>query len=93
MRADFPGLYQDRLSTVGCGDEDKLENIMTFSVLQSHHTSDSLANDKAKFENIFLSDIKKQKETTEIYRQLLDIRNKILSSQPVVAITGPVHCS
>ena len=92
VRTDFPGLYQDRLCPVGCGDEDKLENIMICSVLQSHHTSDSLANDKAKFEDIFLSDIKKQKETTEIYRQLLDIRNKILSSQPV-AITGPVHCS
>ena len=77
---------------MGCGDEDKLENIITCSVLQSHHTSDSLTYDKAKFEDIFLNDIKKQKEITEIYRQLLEIRNKILSSQPVV-ITGPVHCS
>ena len=92
VRGDFPGLYQDRLCPVGCGDEDKLENIITCSVLQSYHASDSLTYDKAKFEDIFLSDIKKQKEITEMYRQLLEIRNKILSSQPVV-ITGPVHCS
>ena len=25
VRGDFPGLYQDRLCPVGCGDEDKLD--------------------------------------------------------------------
>ena len=76
---------------LGCGDEDNLENIITCSVLRSQHLSDNLAIDSVKLENIFLSDTKKQKETTELYRQLFEVRNKMLNNQPVTT-TGPMHC-
>ena len=30
---------------------------------------------------------------TELYNQLLDVRNKVIQSTPVAYITGPVHGS
>ena len=43
-----------------------------------------------KYEEIFSSNIVKQQQVTELYRQLLDVRNNILNSLPVDA-AGPVH--
>ena len=91
VRCDFPGLYQDRQCPLYCGKDDTLDHILTCSVLRIHHTSYNLATDTVKFEDIFSTDIYKQKEIVELYRQLLDLRAKLLSSQPV-ATTGPVHC-
>ena len=91
VKCDFPGLYQDRLCPLGCGEEDTLKNIITCSALKSQHSSDNLARNRVNLDDIFLSDIRKQKETTELYRLLFEVRNKILSNQPV-ATTGPMHC-
>ena len=92
VRCDFPGLYQDRQCPLYCGKDDTLDHILTCSVLRIHHTSYNLATDTVKFEDIFSTDIYKQKEIVELYRQLLDlVHAKLLSSQPV-ATTVPVHC-
>ena len=45
-----------------------------------------------KYEDIFSEDVRRQKSITEMFRQLLEIRNVILS-QPVAHTTGPVHNS
>ena len=76
---------------LGCGDLDNLKNILTCKVLQQSYTSSDTANSDIKYEDIFSNDVGKQKQVTELYRRLLEIRNKIISSQPV-ADTGPVHC-
>ena len=91
IRCDFPGLYQDRQCPLYCGEDDTLDHIITCSVLRTHHTSNSLASDTVRFEDVFSTDIHKQKEITELYRQLLEQRAQLLSSQPV-ATTGPLHC-
>ena len=50
-----------------------------------------ITNNKVEYEDVFSPDTKKQKQATELYRQLLQTRNEILS-QPVLN-TGPMHCS
>ena len=76
---------------LGCGDLNTLQTILTCKVLQQSYTSSDTANSDIKYEDIFSNDVGKQKQVTELYRRLLEIRNKIISSQPV-ANTGPVHC-
>ena len=90
IRSDFGGLYPDKRCPLGCGDMDTLKNILTCQVLKQSHASHDVTNIDIRYEDIFSPDISKQKQVTELYRQLLDTRNKIISSQPV-ANTGPVH--
>ena len=45
---------------------------------------------RGKYEDIFSEDTKKQKCITEMFRQLLEIQNEVIS-QPVVTRTGPMH--
>ena len=92
IRKDFPGLYPDPLCPLGCGENDTLPNLLTCSVLKSHHATTSLSSSEIRYEDIFSTDIVKQKQVTELYRQLLENRANLLSSQPV-ASTGPVHCT
>ena len=90
IRSDFGGLYPDKSCPLGCGDMDTLKNILSCKVLKQSHASHDVTNSDIRYEDIFSSDINKQKQVTELYRQLLETRNKIISSQPV-ANTGPVH--
>ena len=90
IRNDFGGLYPDKTCPLGCGDLDTLQNILTCSVLQKDDTSTDISTSVIKYEDIFCGDIVKQKQITEKYRQLLDLRNNLLNSLPV-ATTGPVH--
>ena len=91
IRSEYGGLYSDKSCPLGCGDEDTLENILTCKVLLSSHSSTQISVGDIKFQDIFSSDILKQKQVTEMYRQLLQTRNE-MTSQPV-ARTGPMHCS
>ena len=43
-----------------------------------------------RYEDVFSLDIFKHKQATELYRQLLEVRENLLNSQPE-ALTGPVH--
>ena len=46
--------------------------------------------DNVKYEDVFSRNVLKQKRATELYRQLLEIRDEMLNSQPE-AVTGPMH--
>ena len=59
--------------------------------LLSKHKSSQMSRSNICYEDIFSEDFQKQKQITEFYRQLLQIRNEIMS-QPV-PFTGPVHSS
>ena len=91
IRSDFSGLYQDKMCPLGCGDVDTLQNILTCKILKQYHMSKDITNSDIRYEDIFAADIIKQKQATELYKQLLDIRNDVIQSSPV-AETGPVHC-
>ena len=89
IRTDFGQMYPDKTCPLGCGEEDTLQNVLTCTVLRSLHNSSEYSISAVKYEDVFSSDIRKQKAVTETFRQLLQIRNEKIS-QPV-AITGPMH--
>ena len=91
VRNDFRGLYPDTSCPLGCGDTDTLQNILTCKSIISQHISSQISRGNICYDDIFSEDLLKQKQVTELYRQLLQIRNETIS-QPVVT-TGPVHSS
>ena len=91
IKSDFKGLYTDISCPLSCGDTDTLSHILTCTALTSQHKSSNISQNKAKYEDIYSSDVQKQKQVTELFNQMLQIRNQILS-QPVV-LTGPLHSS
>ena len=90
IKSDFPGIYRDKICPVGCGENDTIQNILTCKVLQQHHSSHGLTINKVIYEDIFSEDVHKQKQVTELFENLLEIRNNILSSLPVT-LTGPLQ--
>ena len=90
IKSDFPGIYRDKICPVGCGENDTIQNVLTCKVLQQHHSSHDLTSSKVKYEDIFSEDVKKQKQVTQLFENLLEIRNNILSSLPVTS-TGPLQ--
>ena len=92
IRNDFRGVYPDTNCPLGCLEIDTLSNILKCKVLLTQHTSSEIStNNEVQYEDVFSQSIKKQKQATELYRQLLQTRNEILS-QPVLN-TGPMHSS
>ena len=89
IRSDFGGLYPDKKCPLGCGDTDTLKNILLCQVLKQYHKSQDVINSDIRYEDIFSCDITKQKQVTEVYKQVLEIREKIISLP--VATTGPVQ--
>ena len=90
IRSDFPGLYKDKLCPLGCGEQDTIPNILTCKVISQYHKSDSVAQEEIQYNDIFSENIQRQKQITELFEKLLDIRNRLINSPPV-ACTGPVQ--
>ena len=91
IKSDFGGLYPDKMCPLGCGEIDNLENILSCQVIRHHHTSNEISQYDIKYQDVFSTDISKQQKVTEMYNQLLEIRNTILQSTPVASNTGPMH--
>ena len=83
IRSDFGNMYPNKMCPLGCGDTDTIQNILTCKVILQHHSSQHITNSDISYQDIFSSDIVKQKQATELYKQFLDIRNKILQSVPI----------
>ena len=90
IKNDFRGMFFNVDCPLGCDHKDTLPNILTCPVLQSHIQSNDVANNKVKYEDIFSPDIVKQKQVTQLYTQLLEIRENLQNSSPAT-ITGPMH--
>ena len=90
IKNDFRGMYPDIKCPLRCGEDDTLQHILECSVIKLNHTTSDISNNDIRYEDVFASDIMKQKQVTELYQQLLEVRNNLLNSQPV-ALTGPVH--
>ena len=91
IRSDFGGLYPDKMCPLGCGEIDNLENILSCRVLRQHHKSNEISNTDIRYQDVFSADISKQQKVTEMFNQLLEIRNDIMQSMPVARNSGPLH--
>ena len=60
------GLYTDKSCPLGCGETDTLPNILTCKVLKQHHVSIDISSSDIRYEDIFSSDILKQKQVAEL---------------------------
>ena len=90
IRCDFKGQYNDLSCPLKCGKDDTLENVLSCAVILQHHSSKHVSLSNVKFEDIYSSNILKQKQATELFNQLLTLRTKLLNAQPVGG-TGPLH--
>ena len=90
IRSDFGGLYIDKMCPLKCGDMDTLQNVLKCKVLLQQHYSTEITDGDIKYEDIFGKEITKQKRITELFKQLLEKRNKILQCSSVNE-TDPVH--
>ena len=80
IRSDFGQMYSDHSCPLGCGDTDNLPNIIKCSVINNRLRSDRLATNCIKYEDVYSKDVLKQKEVTQVYTDLLRIREEIITS-------------
>ena len=90
VKSDFRGMNQDEECPLGCGNKDTIPNIITCPALKNCFKSEALINHQISYEDIFSTNITKQKQVTELYIKLMNIRNNIINNNPVAAqSTGP----
>ena len=90
IKDDFRNMYADNKCPLDCGDIDSLKNMLTCTSLQSNLESQFSTRNQVRYEHVFSNDIIKQKEATELFKNLLTLREKLLNSLPV-SDTGHVH--
>ena len=91
IRSDFSGMYEDLTCPLKCGEVDTLPNLLSCKVLKDRLQTDIVTNNTISYNDVYSSDVVKQKEVTELYTHLLKIREDLLNSTPPVALTGPMH--
>ena len=90
IRGDFSGMFTSTLCPL-CGEHlDSIENLLKCETLKSNLRTNSLSRRNINHSDLFCNDVVRQKEITELYSELLRIREEIINSIPV-AITGLVH--
>jgi hypothetical protein len=83
-------MYPDIKWPLLCREDNTLQHILECSVIKLNHITSDISNSDIRYEDVFASDIMKQKQVTELHQQLLEVRNNLLNHQPV-AVTGPMH--
>ena len=86
MKNDFSGMYSDNLCPLS---RDTLQHVLECSVLKQYHTSQNITDSNIRYTDVFSADIRQQKQATQLFAELLEIRDRIVNSQP--EISGPVH--
>ena len=89
MKNDFRGMYSDNLCPLSCDTPDTLQHVLECSVLKQYHASQNITDSNIRYTNVFSADIRQQKQATQLFAELLEIRDRIVNSQP--EISGPVH--
>ena len=90
IKSDFSGMF----STLSCPlcdtHQDTLPNLLNCDIIRKYQQTKVISNSCTSYYDVFSEDVIKQKEVTELYSELLKIREELTYSSPV-AIIGPVH--
>ena len=90
IKSDFSGMF----STLSCPlcdtHQDTLPNLLNCDIIRKYQQTKVISNSCTSYYDVFSEDVIKQTEVTELYSELLRIREELTYSTPV-AITGPVH--
>ena len=90
IKNDFRGMYQDNLCPMSCDSPDTLQHVLECQELQQYHTSQDVSTSGIRYTDVFWDNITKQKQATQLYSELLAIRDRITNNnQP--EMSGPVH--
>ena len=90
IKKNFSEMFSDVKCPLRCNHLDSLENLLTCTVLTSNLQCETVTSNTIVFEDIFSNDVVKQRQITELFSQLLQIRDRLLNSLPA-ATTGFVH--
>ena len=88
IKNDFRGMFPDNMCPLSCDIPDTLQHVLECVVLRQYHTSQDISATDIRYTDVFSGNIRLQKQTTQLYAELLETRNKLIS-QP--EISGPVH--
>ena len=84
IKNDFRGMFPDNLCPLSCNSPDTLRHVLECVILQQRHVSQSVSASDIRYEDVFSEDITKQKQATQLYSELLEIRNNLVS-QPEIS--------
>ena len=87
IKADFKGMFQDILCPLGCGNTDTLQNVLSCTVIQKHFRSNEITTNGVVYEDVYSTDVQKQKQVADLYTKLLDVRENHINNP--VDQTGP----
>ena len=65
-----------------------LQLLLECPVVQQCHTSQDVSASHVRYTDVFSGDTVKQKQATQLYSELLEVRNRIISEPK---ISGPMH--
>ena len=88
IKNDFRGMFTDNLCPLSCDSPDTLQHLLECPVVQQCHTSQDVSASHVRYTDVFSGDTVKQKQATQLYSELLEVRNRIISEPE---ISGPVH--
>ena len=71
-------IYSNLLCSLGCNENENQQHILTCTVIKEKYRSENLAINQVEYENIFSTNINKQKEVTQLYMDLFKIRDTLL---------------
>ena len=78
IQSDFGEMYVDKHCPLQCGDIDTVENILKCNKLQNHI---KCSQKDIKYDDIFSSDISKQKAATLLYMDLMEQREQLMEAR------------
>ena len=84
-------MLQDVTCPLGCAHIDTIPNILICPAIQQHIHTNQAANSEIKYEDIFSTDILKQKQVTALYIECIEIRESIQNSKSAALNADPVH--
>ena len=91
IKNDFRSMIQDVTCPLRCAHIDTIPNILICPAIQQHIHTNQVANGEIKYEDIFSTDILKQKQVTALYIKCLEIRESIQNSKSAALNADLVH--
>ena len=83
IRNDFRGMFPDNQCPLSCDTDDTLQHVLECSVIRRHHESRNVSLHTVRYSDVFSINIKKQKQATQLYSELLEVRENLINQPDV----------
>ena len=89
IKSDFKGMFMDVKCPLGCDHDDTIPNILLCPAIQANMHTKDVASSTVKYEDIFDTDVAKQRQATALYMKCFEIRETMLNSKPAASKLVP----